>query len=337
MSKFELLRETFLGNQSEKVPVSLWKHHPEVDQTSEGLAQAEIAFHKRFDHDLMKISFSGHYACIDFGCQAVYDGRTTGSTTLTQAAVQSVADWETLEPVDVNEGEFGRQVRAVEIINEYAADRVPTMATIFDPTMVADKICGKEFPHYAENHPEVLRGALELITDVMVGFARATLDAGANGLFLASQHSTHASVTDELYREFVYPYDKKLISKVRGKADFIILHLHAREDNERIRFDKIAKTRGVDGINWEDQTSALSLAEGKKISRKAVLGGIDHNGIFRSGSAEEAEKQVLEAVQKAGPKRLIVAPGCVITIDTPPENIQAVVDAVRSVDPFEGE
>lgn len=337
MSKFQLLRDTFLGNQVEEIPISLWKHHPNVDQIPEGLAQAEIAFHKKYDHDLMKISFSGHYACIDFGCQAVYDGAPTGSTTLTEIAIRSVDDWETLEPVDVNEGEFGKQVRAVEFIKEYAHGTVPTMATIFDPAMVADKICGKELSHYADNHPEVLHGALELVTDVMVDFARATLEAGADGLFLASQHSTHASVTDQQYMEFVYPYDKELISRVRGKSEFIIIHLHAREDNEEIRFDKIAKTPGVDGINWEDQTSALSLAKGKKIAHKAVLGGIDHNGTFRSGSADEAEKQVLKAIEEAGTRRLIVAPGCVINTDTPAENIQAVVDAVRSVDPFQGE
>lgn len=337
MSKFDLLRETLLGNQVEKVPISLWKHHPEIDQTPEGLAQAEIGFHKKFDHDLLKISFSGHYPCIDFGCKAVYDGATTGSTTLIEAAVHSVDDWETLEPVDVNEGEFGRQVRAVGLISEYAHGRVPTMATVFDPTMVADKICGREFSKYADEHPEVLHGALELITNTMVDFARATIDAGADGLFVASQHSTHASSTDEQYNEFVYPYDKQLLSRVRGRAGFIILHLHAREENEKIRFDKIVKTPGVDGVNWEDQTSSLSLAQGKRISRKAVLGGIDHNGVFRTGTADEAEKQVIKAIEEAGAKRLVVAPGCVITIDTPPENIQAVVNAVRSTDPFESE
>jgi uroporphyrinogen decarboxylase len=337
MSKFDLIKEVFLGNPVEQVPISLWKHHPEVDRTPEGLAKSDTEFHKRFDHDLLKISFFGHYPCIDFGCKAVYDGAVTGSTTLTEAAIHSVEDWETLEPLDVNEGEFGKQVRAVELIREYAHGRVPTMATVFDPTMVADKICDKQFTKYADEHPEVMHGALELITDVMVDFARATLEAGSDGLFIASQHSTLASVSDEQYNEFVYPYDNELISRVRRKAKFAVVHLHAREPDEEIRFDKIARMAGVDGINWEDQTSALSLAQGKKTARKAVFGGIDHNGIFRTGTPEEAEEQILKAIEEAGTRRLVVAPGCVITVDTPIENIQAVVDAVRAIDPFEGE
>ncbi|MFW9832720.1 MAG: uroporphyrinogen decarboxylase family protein [Candidatus Thorarchaeota archaeon] len=337
MSKYDLIKETLLGNLGEQIPISLWKHHPEIDRTPEGLAEAEIEFHKLINHDLLKISFFGHYPCVDFGCTAVYDGATTGSTTLTSAAVNDVSDWETLEPLDVNAGEFGKQIRAVELIQNYAHGVVPTMATVFDPVMVADKISGKNFNKYADEHPEILKGALDIIADVMIDFASATIDAGADGIFLASQHSTLSSVTDKQYKEFVYPYDLKLISRLRGKADFIILHLHAREEHEEIRFDKIAKTPGVDGVNWEDQSSALSLKEGKKRFRGAALGGIDHNGVFRTGTPEEAEKQILSAIEEAGPARLIVAPGCVITTDTPQENILAVRDAVRAIDPYEYE
>ncbi|MGD9395842.1 MAG: uroporphyrinogen decarboxylase family protein [Candidatus Thorarchaeota archaeon] len=337
MSKFDLLKETFLGNLGEQLPISLWKHHPETDRAPKGLAEAEIDFHKLLDHDLLKISFFGHFPCIDFGCTAIYDGATTGSTTLTSAAINDVSDWETLEPLDVNAGELGNQIRAVELIQKYAHGVVPTMATVFDPSMVADKISDKNFNKYADENPEILKGALDIITDVMIDFASATIDAGADGIFLASQHSTQTSVTDSQYKEFVYPYDLKLISRLRKKAKFIVLHLHAREENEEIRFEKIAKTPGVDGINWEDQSSALSLKDGKKKFRGSVLGGIDHNGVFRTESPEEAQKQVLEAIKEAGPERLVIAPGCVITTDTPHENILAVRDAIREIDPYDYE
>jgi uroporphyrinogen decarboxylase len=337
MSKYDLIKETFLGNLGDQIPISLWKHHPELDRNPATLAEAEIDFHKLLDHDLLKMSFFGHFPCIDFGCTAVYDGATTGSTTLTSAAINDVSDWETLEPIDVNAGELGNQIRAVKLIQEYAHGVVPTMSTVFDPAMVADKISDKNFNKYADENPEILKGALDIITDVMIDFASATIDAGADGIFLASQHSTTASVTDKHYKEFVYPYDFKFISRLRGKAKFIVLHLHAREDNEEIRFDKIAKTPGVDGVNWEDQTSALSLKEGKKRFRGAVFGGIDHNGVFRTGSPEDAQKQVLSAIDEAGPNRLIIAPGCVITVDTPQENILALKDAVRSINPYDYE
>ncbi|MCK5238364.1 MAG: hypothetical protein KAR33_02380 [Candidatus Thorarchaeota archaeon] len=337
MSKYDLLEQTFLGNFDERIPISIWKHHPEVDRSPEGLASEEIKFHKKFNHDLLKISFFGHYPCIDFGCTAEYDGAITGSTTLTSAAIQKASDWETLEKPDVMAGEFGNQVRAVEFIKKYAHGVVPTMATIFDGPMVTDKICDKNLTKYMDENPEIIESALDMITDVMIDFARATLEAGADGLFIASQHSTQASVSDEHYEKFILPQDQKLISKLHGKANFMVMHLHARDPGEVVRFDKISRTLGLDGVNWEDQTSSHSLSEGRKISRKTVFGGIDHNGIFRTGTPEEASEQILKAVEEAGYERLVVAPGCVITVDTPEENIRALVDAVRSIDPYKGQ
>ena len=334
MNKFDLLRETFLGNLQERILFSLWKHHPEIDRTPEGLAEAEIEFHKKLNHDLLKISFFGHYPCIDFGCTAEYDGEITGSTSATSFPIHDTSGWEVLEPVDVSAGEFGNQIRAVELINEYSHGKVPTMATVFDAPMIADRLCGRELVKYLDESPEIVDSALDLITDVMIDFARATLEAGADGLFVASQHSTHSSISDEYYNNYIYPYDLKLISRLRGKAKFIIVHLHAREENEEIRFKTIANTPGVSGVNWEDQSSALSLSQGKKQARVAVLGGIDHNGVLRTGTPDDAKDQVLQAIKGAGLKRLIVAPGCVVTQDTLPENLMAVRDAVLSIDPY---
>ncbi len=337
MSKFELLKETLLGNIDEKLPLSIWKHYPETDCTPEGLANAEIDFHKQFDHDLLKISFHGRYPVIDWGCVAVYDGAISGSSTCESCVVKTASDWEVLEKVDVNSGEFGKQLRAVELIHRYAQDKVPTMATVFSAPMIADKLCERTFVEYIEEAPEIMKIVLEMITNVMIDFGKAAIEAGSDGLFLASQHSTFASVTDEQYREFVRPYDQKLISHLRGNAKFIVMHLHARNEDEDIRFDKIASMPGLDAINWEDQSSSLPLKEGKTRSRKTVLGGIDHNGIFRTGTPDEAKEQVLEAVREAGLKKLMVAPGCVVTVDTPVENIQAVVDAIQGIVPYSNE
>ncbi|MBS3793710.1 MAG: hypothetical protein KGY80_02355 [Candidatus Thorarchaeota archaeon] len=337
MSKFEMLEESLLGNLGERIPYSLWQHHPRIDRTPEGLAKAEIEFMKKYDVTCGKISFHGRYPVVDWGCEAVYDGATSGSTTCKSCAVEKASDWEELEPVDVNAGEFGKQVQAIELIQDYAEGRVPIMATIFDAPMVASKLCDGQFVDFIEKRPELMHSVLDMLTDVMIDFARATLQAGSHGLFIASQHSTTAAVTDRQYANFVFPYEKKLISKLRGRAKFIVLHLHAREEGETIRFEKVSRLRGVSAINWEDQSAFPSLAKGKKVSRKAVFGGIDHNNTLRKGTPDEIEEQVLEAAQAAGLRKLILAPGCVIPIDTPPENLKAVVDTVKAINPWSQE
>ncbi len=87
-------------------------------------------------------------------------------------------------------------------------------------------------------------------------------------------------------------------------------------------------------MNWEDQSAGLTLAEAKKLSRKTVFGGIDHNGVLRNGTAGDVKDQVLQAARDAGLKNLVLAPGCVITVDTPEENLKAAVEATRTIVPW---
>ena len=334
MSRFELLRETLIGNLGDRIPYSLWKHFPNLDRTPEGLAESEIAFHQEYDHDIIKISFHGRFPVVDWGCIAIYDGAISGSTICANCVVEQASGWETLEPLDVNAGELGKQLKAVELIHEYTEGKIPTMATVFDATKIASKLCEGKVTEYINSNPDIMKSTLEMINKVVIDFGNAALDAGADGIFLASQHSTVSSVTDGQYRDFVLPFNRELIRRLRGKARFTIMHLHTREPGEEIRFEEIARTPGLDAVNWEDQSAKMNLSEGKVLSGKTVVGGIDHNGILRRGTPEDAKNQVLDAVREAGLTKLIVAPGCVITVDTPRENIRTVADAVRSIDPF---
>ena len=45
-------------------------------------------------------------------------------------------------------------------------------------------------------------------------------------------------------------------------------------------------------------------------------------GTLRTGSPDEVKAQIFDAAREAGLVRLMIAPGCVITVDTPKENIK---------------
>ncbi|MEM2142057.1 MAG: uroporphyrinogen decarboxylase family protein [Candidatus Thorarchaeota archaeon] len=336
ISPFELLRQVLSGDLGERLPISLWKHHPYADRDPVSLAEAETSFHREFDHDLMKITFHGRYPVVDWGCVAVYDGRISGSTTCESCSVNSVSDWETLEPVDVNSGEFGKQLRAVELISRYAHNRVPTAATVFDPAMVADKLCCNRLLDYASEAPERLKIALQMITGVMVEFGRACLEIGCDGLFIASQHST-SSVSDAFFREFVLPYLSELISKLRSRTRMLLVHLHSVGPSDEVRLAEVSRIFGIDALNWDAQGSGPGLKEGKRISRRSVMGGIDQDGLLRTGTHDQVASGVISAIRNAGLRSLVVAPGCVIPIDVPSENIHSALSIVRSIDPYSKE
>ncbi|MHA2501145.1 MAG: uroporphyrinogen decarboxylase family protein [Candidatus Hodarchaeales archaeon] len=329
IDKFDLIKEAFHGSGfAENVPLSIWKHFPNDDRTPEGLAAKELEFQKRFDPDLKKICFHGRYCCVDFGCKVYYDGALSGSTNCKEHAINALADWESLEPVDVNDGEFGKQVKAVERLNKDLEDIVPMMATVFSPIMVADKLTD-ELTSQLRQSPEIIGESLTILERVMTEFSRACLDAGAQGIFYASQQVSRGedkrALTDEEFNRFSLQPDTALLRKIRNRAEFIVMHLHGHN----IRFQEVAEAYPVDGINWHDQQTFPSLDEARELFSGTLLGGIDENDSLRKESGEKIEEKQQKTLSAFGQGKLVVAPGCVIPQDVPDENIEAVVNAIR--------
>ncbi|MFX0114694.1 MAG: uroporphyrinogen decarboxylase family protein [Candidatus Hodarchaeota archaeon] len=329
VDKFDLIKEAFKGSGfTEKIPISVWKHFPNDDRTPEGLAERELEFQKRFDPDLKKICFHGRYCCVDYGCEIYYDGSLSGSTNCKEHGIKSIADWESLEPVDVNDGEFGKQVKAVELLHKELEDTVPMMATVFSPITVADKLTDN-LPSQLHSSPDIIEEALEILKGITIEFSRACLDAGAQGIFYASQQvsgeDTKGGLTQEEFNRFSLRPDTTVLGKIRPKAEFIVMHLHGHN----LRFKEVTEAYPIDATNWHDQQTFPSLAKARELFSGTLLGGIDENGSLRNDSEEEIEAKLQKTLNTFGQGKLIVAPGCVIPQDVPDQSIEAAVNAIR--------
>ena len=56
MNKRERLEATIAGQQTDQIPVALWRHFPGDDQAPASLAAATIAFQQRWDFDFVKVT-----------------------------------------------------------------------------------------------------------------------------------------------------------------------------------------------------------------------------------------------------------------------------------------
>ena len=103
-----------------------------------------------------------------------------------------------------------------------------------------------------------------------------------------------------------------------------MLHLHG----EAPMFE-LQSRYPIQAVNWHDRRAAPHLAEGRVRAGRCVAGGLDERGIA-TYAPEQAAAEAREAIAQTGGVGLIVAPGCVIPITTPPATIQAAVDAVKA-------
>jgi len=331
MSKFDLISDALKGKATEERPLCLWQHFPEVDRIPEGLAKKEIEFQKRFPSiDLKKICFHGLFPVVDYGIIIDSTDPVSGSTKTRTNVIQTIEDWESIEQIDVNDGEHGKQIKAVSLISKFTENVIPTMATVFTPLMIATKLTTPEIiRNHVRTNPDAVLSALKVLKRVVVEFSEACIDAGSNGIFLATQQATEGFMTLEEYREFEIPFAVDAINGFKKRTEFTVVHLHGHNP----RFAEVANKFPVDAINWHDQETPPTLAEANTLFKGGLLGGIDSNGIVRKGSPQEAAAQVAEAIKNTNSalSHLIVSPACVIPIDTPVENLNAIIRVVKEI------
>lgn len=326
--RFSLLKAVFEHQKTEKVPYALWKHFPEADKTSEGLAAAQLDFQQKYASDLMKISPHGSYCVVDFGGILDEYSPISGSRICDRPPILSLSDWETLEPVDPNDGEFGAQIKAVRLIHKQVENEVPTMMTVFSPFMVAAKLDPSLLEHLVQ-HRQLLTSQIKMLSNVMGEFSSAVLDAGADGLFVATQHFNPALPQEEI-RDFEFQPMKSLLQDVTKKSSFNILHLHG----ENPYFTWATQLPNVQGINWHDQRTSPSLQEARQDFSGALLGGLDEMDLLRKGSTEEIQKSIETLFREVNDRGFIYAPGCVLPQDVPENNIHIVIDTINSLVPI---
>jgi len=325
MTKRERVVAALGGQPVDRPPVAFWRHAPDVDHTAKGLAEAMLIFHRRFDLDLVKVMSSGVYCVEDWGCRVADTGAPSGAKQCVAHAVRGAADWARVRELDPGGGALGRELEAVRLIVRGRHDDAPVLHTVFTPLTIAKKLAGDRLRDDLRAAPAALEGALETITRTMTRYANAALDAGADGLFVATQTATREALAAEALARFELPYTRRLLEAVAGRATLTLLHIHGRE----IAFDELAALP-VHAINWHDRLTPPTLGAARRRFAGAAVGGLSEWETLRRGPVRAIADEVDDAVRQTGGRGVIVAPGCVLPLDVPEAHLDAVVDAVKS-------
>jgi len=324
MDKFNLIKKVFKAEPTEKVPYAIWKHFPELDKTPEGLLKAHIDFQNKFDSDIMKISISGRAFASDFGAELGGYNPDSGSRICLKYPIEILEDWKNVKQIDVNNGEFGNQIKAMKLINREVEGKVPTMMTVFSPFMVASQIDNNIISHYRKD-PELIGEQFKIIITAMTDFAKASLEAGADGIFLATQHFNDSLYDKERVALEFNPM-KSLITKTIKNHNFVVLHLHGDHPDF-----ELATKLSIDAINWHDQQTEPNLSDARKLFKGGLLGGLNAESWNDLSNPEDVSSLISSVYKSFGSNGLIIAPGCVIPQYVGNIMIETAVKAIRNL------
>jgi uroporphyrinogen decarboxylase len=328
MTKRERVNAALAGGRVDRIPISFWRHFPDIDLDPMALADALLRFHRRYDLDFIKVMPNGVYCVEDWGCEIAYQGGSGGARTCVRHAIRRMEDWTALRPRDPSASALARELRCLKAVCAGNGDDAPVLQTIFSPFTVARKVAGPELTEETMHRdPARLHAAIEVITATVEAYVGACLEAGAAGLFFATQAATPEILTPEEHRQFVEPYDRRVLAAAGTRGALVILHLHG----DRPYLADLAGRYPVQLLNWHDRRTTPSLAEALGQVSQALVGGLDERGSMITDSPEAVQAQVRDAVSQCRGRRLIVGPGCVVDLRVPERNLAAAREAVEGL------
>jgi uroporphyrinogen decarboxylase len=326
MTRRERIAAALKGQPVDRPPVAFWRHWPVDDQSAEALADRTLEYRKRFDFDLIKVTPSSSYCIEDYGAKTAYQAAPIGERTYLERVIKKAEDWDKIEPVDVRKGAYGRVLEALRITLAKRGDDTPVIQTMFNPLGMARMLAGDDkYVAYVRREPERLKRALAALEETCVNFAKAAIDADADGIFLSTFAASFDIMSEPEYRELGRPADIRILEASAKGRWFNLMHLHGWNP-----MFEVVKDYPVAAMNWHDRAAGPSLSAAAKLFKGAVVGGVEQYQTLQFGTPDDVRAQVNDAIKQMNGRRLIVAAGCTYPPLVPEGNLIAAVRAVKA-------
>ena len=327
MTKRERVTAALRGATVDRVPLAFWLHNFATENSAKGLADETLRLLRRFDWDFLKPQSRAQCFAEMWGLTYAASGERAQPFTVTHAPVADAGDLARLRPADPQTGALGEQLEALRLIRAAVGPDVPIIWTIFAPMMVLPMLCrgGRDQAlALARSAPRETEHALGVMTDTLADYARACLDAGADGLFYATNVATRSLMTAAECRRWQRPWDLRVLEAVAG-APFNLLHVCGTG----ILFEEFADYP-VTAFSWATVPGNPGLDAVHVRTGRAVVGGLPAKPEIASMTADALVARTRRAVEEMSGRWLLLGPDCSINPDTPEPLLDAVGNAVRA-------
>jgi MtaA/CmuA family methyltransferase len=184
----------------------------------------------------------------------------------------------------------------------------------------------------AESDPELkaqIHGLLRYCNDCQFAFIKALKDAGAPVVTTGDSIAGPSVCAPKTYYEYCLPYEKQMTQWCRDIGIKFSVHICGKAEAILDRWMEA----GMDIIEIDHKTDfgvARTAARGKC----TILGNIDTTKMYLGdyNTIFQATKELIG--QNNHEAELIVSSGCMLSQNTPPDNLKAMVDATRQFGEF---
>ena len=312
----------------DRPPVGAWGHTYKEEWSPTELAEATIDRARKFGWDFVKFQPRASSFAEAFGSEYRPSGHRLKGPVLVQEGVPDLESWRHVSLV--NPKALDDQVESIGIVARELGPDVPVIQTVFSPLTVAGYLVGKSKSRVMRElrkQPDLVQPALNRIPQAWVDLRRRWGEAGAAGVFYAiSGYASKDAMPEAAYRELVLPYDLSVLNRLPKEAWFNVVHLCGSNLHFPLSRDLPAPV-----VSWSIHNQGNpTLAEGRKISGKAVMGGLGQRATLLYGPPPEVEAEARKAMGETGGLGLLLAPGCSVPPRARDANLAAMVSAIAA-------
>jgi MtaA/CmuA family methyltransferase len=284
------------------------------------LAQAQMQVAETFGFDYVNTMSDPAREAADCGAEVEYFENQPAALVEENALLQDKTLLAKIQAPDPHEGRrMSNGIRAVELLKSEVGTDKWVEGWIEGPCAEGADLRGLNtlmLDFYDD--PGFVRDLFEFVVGMELQFARAQVDAGADMIGVGD--AAASLLGPQIYGEFVWPYEKKLIEGLHAMGTRARLHICGNTS-------LILEDMGRLGCEIVDLDSLSTMARGREAmgEGQVLLGNINPVTVLRDGTPQQVTEALSQCHSQAGP-RYIVGAGCEVPRDTPHENLQALCD-----------
>jgi MtaA/CmuA family methyltransferase len=293
------------------------------------LADCVLRYYERFRPDAVWVSADTWVTAQAMGKPVAFPGPGQPLAGTPGALVRTLADVARIPPPDPwKQGRCPLMLEALGRVVEVLGNDVFVVAC-FDqyPFDLACQLMGMEALMLAlvDNRP-LVDALVDRSAEYTLAYASALAAVGAD--MLSGGDSIAGLIGPRLYREVALPAEQRVIAGVKSHASLPV-SLHICGNATPILAD-MARA-GADVLELDHQ---VDMATACRIvpADTALWGNLDPVGVLARGSTADvcaATDRLLRTVEAQGRRRFVLSSGCTLAVDTPPENLAAMLGQAR--------
>lgn len=310
MNKKERFLAAIAGQPVDRAPLVAWCNFATDSVDGVDNARRQLAWHRACDWDICKV-MNDYRLSPPAGVETV-----NGAADLAKFSRRSLSD----RP-------FAEQLKCLREVRAAIGPDVPLVETILEPFFSTLFAVGFSRAATIRANAAEAEAMLSSLTDTLVEYIGELKKIGVDGVFYATNGCilppASRGIDDADYQRFHRPYDLRLLEAMSGMVR--IVHAHG---------NPLDLTRILDypceAFSWSDRLAGNpSLAAGRKLTSKCIMGGIDETKLHER-TPPEIRAEIADALAQAGGHRnLILSSGCNINPGTSLRTLHALRDAAR--------